>query len=946
MIQPSTYSSSFLSTLWTLVVVFASLGTGIFMWHNVQWVLNSFSLPSFLAIPLEYQAEAPIIRTLAAVLAGFLVFFLLAYVFKAMVDALRVFLVGRSLQEAARTGLLSDPERHPGSQQWSFYPRFSHLWREYTQTLHLQRLRDKSGKKWVAYRASVPAESFFGTQYLVDIPMRVEFFRHLPGILTGTGIVSTFAGILLGLTEFNPTVEPEQVTHQLKALFTGVSTAFVASFFAIFAAILVTVVEKLLLHWRYTQVAFLHSLVDELFKGGVESEYLAALVRSGQEHSRQLATVSRGVMPQMQALLEQGGPTAGAPGPEGTMDQAVNALGERLVTAKGGLAQEVRRAVETSLEGLTEPLERISQTLVALHRDREEGQQMARTMESLAGKIGQHLEGNPDKLAGHVGGLREELAGDRRELERMFERLLALVESQSARGDVVTGRMDQGLEQRASINAGVSSLREEVVRQGEKAAAMGERSNTLLVEEVRRLLNELTRLQQDAAKERDAFLMASFVQSQGELADKVKEAFDLGLEKPAQEIVSSVQGSLQEMREAQTQQNRALSEQLLEAFAAQLRQSVERLVEKLAEMGDLISSEREAMEATFRGLAEVSREGGEDLSRQMEKAMAWAETRQDGMLDALTKFTADMRVDIDLLQDRVRQAGKEVSGQVVAQTRDMVEKGATQAGNRLDEASGRMKDEVGALKATLHALTRERIGRDAQRDTLLNHRLQSGNEQVMDRLQTLFQENLDRESQREERLLGRLADSGEKAVEQVRDSFQEGLEASTELVTKSVQETGDRQERRSRDLADMMMATIASKVENTFGGLADGLNDLRQRFTSERDAIRSTLQVWVDDLAKTNQTEAQALAQSIRQVLADMEYRHEGMMGALAGFGTSLSGEMEGMRDGLLENSEKNARELTQHMDEVVTTVGHEQAVFIEMMGERLETLRKRLKVK
>ena len=157
--------------------------------------------------------------------------------------------------------------------------------------------------------------------------------------------------------------------------------------------------------------------------------------------------------------------------------------------------------------------------------------------------------------------------------------------------------MDQALEQSASIDAGVGRLREEVVRQGEKAATMTERSNALLVEETRRLLDELTRLQQDAARERDAFLMASFAQSQGELADKVKDAFDKGLEKPAQQIVSSVQGSLQEMRETQTRENKALSEQLLEAFAAHFRQSVERLVEKLAEMGDRISAEREAMEA-------------------------------------------------------------------------------------------------------------------------------------------------------------------------------------------------------------------------------------------------------------------------------------------------------------------------------------------------------------
>ncbi len=131
------------------------------------------------------------------------------------------------------------------------------------------------------------------------------------------------------------------------------------------------------------------------------------------------------------------------------------------------------------------------------------------------------------------------------------------------------------------------------------------------------------------------------------------------------------------MREAQTLQSSALSERLLEAFATHFRQNVERLVEKLGEMGERISKERKAMEDSFRGLtealAEAAREGGEDLSRQMEKASAGADARQAVMLENLTKFTTDMQVDIDLLQDRVRQAGREVSGQVAAQTRDMLE---------------------------------------------------------------------------------------------------------------------------------------------------------------------------------------------------------------------------------------------------------------------------------
>lgn len=84
-------------------------------------------------------------------------------------------------------------------------PKLEHLWKEFRKTLHEQK-REKDGQTIVvALRATVSAESFFNAQYLVDNRLRTEFFKHLPGIFTGIGIIGTFLGLIQGLRRFNVT---------------------------------------------------------------------------------------------------------------------------------------------------------------------------------------------------------------------------------------------------------------------------------------------------------------------------------------------------------------------------------------------------------------------------------------------------------------------------------------------------------------------------------------------------------------------------------------------------------------------------------------------------------------------------------------------------------------------------------------------------------------------
>jgi hypothetical protein len=51
-------------------------------------------------------------------------------------------------------------------------------------------------------RATMPAAMCFDKQENIEVPLKLEFFRHCPGLMTGIGIFGTFSGLLLGLHQF------------------------------------------------------------------------------------------------------------------------------------------------------------------------------------------------------------------------------------------------------------------------------------------------------------------------------------------------------------------------------------------------------------------------------------------------------------------------------------------------------------------------------------------------------------------------------------------------------------------------------------------------------------------------------------------------------------------------------------------------------------------------
>ena len=114
--------------------------------------------------------------------------------------------------------------------------RLAPLWREYEDSLHIQREERDGQQIAVAVRSTLPAETFFNIQSVVDARLRSEFFKHLPGIFTGIGIIGTFTGLIEGLRQFQVSENAATVRISLESLMHSVGQAFLISATAIAAA--------------------------------------------------------------------------------------------------------------------------------------------------------------------------------------------------------------------------------------------------------------------------------------------------------------------------------------------------------------------------------------------------------------------------------------------------------------------------------------------------------------------------------------------------------------------------------------------------------------------------------------------------------------------------------------------------------------------------------------
>ena len=329
------------------------------------------------------------------VVALTLVFFL-GYLLKGAQVWWQLHFAIKAVRSLRKTGTAPDPKEVA-----RFFRRepLKHLWIEYADTLHELRKAEAGDATLTEFRATVPAESMFTKEVLVDGRLFDEFTKHLPGVLTGLGIIGTFAGLLTGLEKFK--VDPTKIqatVNGLGPLLEGVQHAFVASGAAIACAMLVVFFSRLTLAYFYRLVEHLTNGIDSLYRTGAGEEYLARLVKSSEQSAASTAQLKDALVEDLHKMMTN------------LIDRQIAAQ----ETTSLALGKHISDAISTAI---AEPMRRVGEAIEVTTRGN--GEQVNSMLDTL-------LTGFMAKLEDTFGG---QMRGINEQMQRSMDSMAAIQES-------------------------------------------------------------------------------------------------------------------------------------------------------------------------------------------------------------------------------------------------------------------------------------------------------------------------------------------------------------------------------------------------------------------------------------------------------------------------------------------------------------------------------------
>lgn len=440
-----------------------ALGTAGVMW---QFALAASHWPPAWSLPADVMRVAPgwpaHVLVIGAVLLALAAAFAVAFVVPGL-------LLWLCVGQAARTAHAGEPA---AMQRLAALIRGDHplrgAWQEYLALLPPPSTHAGPDSSAGA-RAS--ARTVFEPYAVASTRLRLEFFRNLPGVFTGIGIIGTFSGLILGLRGFVISEDPAVMQRSLTTLLTSVWESFGVSALAIALAIAVTVTEKLVFGAIAGRLAELAGALDAINppmpqESAVDrTSALVALLRQQLEQQRLAPS------------------PAAAPAPAAPPDAPGSAAAAPLRSSAGGATSVEPAGITTASEVAA---------ALPLHELTASNRQVS---ESVAGLLSQL----PELFAAHLGALRQQQeqntsalkslgsrletvasgieASGRRTLEFVSQRLVDAETTMLTRHQVVAEQM-QELVQRIEVLCGVLQQdrllhREGVIAPLEPSAGVG-----------------------------------------------------------------------------------------------------------------------------------------------------------------------------------------------------------------------------------------------------------------------------------------------------------------------------------------------------------------------------------------------------------------------------------------------------------------------------------------
>jgi hypothetical protein len=299
-------------------------------------------------LPMPFQAFV-----IAVVLCLLALAFLLLFVFPAVS-------LGARLQRMTRAIVTQGGDEDAVLRAIRGDATLTRAWREY-----VSHLTPTAGPAGGGLSSRAAARLFFNLQTVVEARLRLDFFRHLPGVLTGIGIIGTFSGLIVGLRSFRISEDASVVQASLNGLLQGVWESFLISAGAILLAVLVTLVEKTFLAWLARRLELLARSLDAVFPLRIQEPERGGSVDTGalEMIAETLRVAMSKALPALTAAAPQGDPyaTNGARAAGGSL--AINAAMEETLGRLNGYLAEHSQSMTQSLQMSSQVLKSVSSRL-------------------------------------------------------------------------------------------------------------------------------------------------------------------------------------------------------------------------------------------------------------------------------------------------------------------------------------------------------------------------------------------------------------------------------------------------------------------------------------------------------------------------------------------------------------------------------------------------------
>ena len=523
-------------------------------------------------------------------------------------------------------------ERQEINEKMASRANYSDLWQEFDESLvcagdHLYNTLD--------------ASHFFNHYSLARGLTDNRFLAAVPGFLTAIGVIGTFAGLLMGLSEIQDagfgSVDSgvDEIKAGIGGMIAGAAVAFMTSVWGIGSSVVFNFVEKILERSIRASISQLQNQIDSLYQRLTAEKSLADIEGHNRESREIMQTLAEKIGERMQeALLE-------------STDKIRNSLVQSL---KDILGPNIERLVDKANSGAETALQNLVERF--MEGMRHEGQRQSEQMSAAAANVRGALDNMHSGLNDFVQRLNKQMENiaenNRSIMQGVQKHLTEQIDTQhqqaNERDQELHSQMQQLQSSQESLNNNLNQMIDTQTTQQ------------------RRILDQILDIVGEAES------MANHNQAVGNQLDRTANAFG--------EQVNALRELSQSLREIST------------ALAGDIR-SATQVAQTLIQQNERIGKRSEEILAETRELLKALLSATDTLDKTAEKST-------EGLQQVEQHFNA--------LTERLKQDREDFSNRVAELLSNYTDQVRGQTSERLNEWNKQTQEYTTAMTRAIHAL--------------------------------------------------------------------------------------------------------------------------------------------------------------------------------------------------------------------------------------------------